>query len=349
MSSVAERGQTGRPRVRDGLLSIVTLAGGAAATLVWTMSAGDPYWRLFQVADMPAPVYRDGVPEGGATTSALAHSDTTRSAPSPNTESVPAGPELPPVAVPLPAPDLELAVAPELAPRPLQGDDPSEEGAQAALARTLPPLTRSPMALEPPRALAAIEAPQILRDDALTPVPAGAAPSPLVVAADAESEGALGLGRSQRLEIQQRLTLAGFDPGAHDGVFGVRTRAAIAEFERAWGYPPTGYLNEAVLRELNMRTGEAYAALRRHLAMLASGAPKEAPVPSRRLATAEKGCRRDAQGRIIERQSLACDLKGLKESFLSLGRLQFGERDEDQPKLADNARTRPLRAAGADR
>ena len=43
--------------------------------------------------------------------------------------------------------------------------------------------------------------------------------------------------------IQQELRNEGFNPGAPDGLFGPRTRAAVRRWQEAQGRPPTGYLD----------------------------------------------------------------------------------------------------------
>ena len=58
-------------------------------------------------------------------------------------------------------------------------------------------------------------------------------------------EASLGLARPTRRLIQQGLQNEGFDPGAPDGLFGPRTRAAIRGWQEARGVPPTGYLDSA--------------------------------------------------------------------------------------------------------
>ena len=58
----------------------------------------------------------------------------------------------------------------------------------------------------------------------------------------AVGEAALGLDRPARRLIQQGLRQEGFDPGAPDGLFGPRTRAAIRAWQASRGAPPTGYL-----------------------------------------------------------------------------------------------------------
>ena len=59
----------------------------------------------------------------------------------------------------------------------------------------------------------------------------------------AEVEATLGLGRSKLRRIQQGLTSLGFKPGPADGVFGRRTRKAIAAWQTSLGEAPTGYLD----------------------------------------------------------------------------------------------------------
>ena len=56
-------------------------------------------------------------------------------------------------------------------------------------------------------------------------------------------EASLGLDRPTRRSIQQGLRNEGFDPGALDGLFGPRTRAAIRGWQASRGTPPSGYLN----------------------------------------------------------------------------------------------------------
>lgn len=61
--------------------------------------------------------------------------------------------------------------------------------------------------------------------------------------APAAVEASLGLDRPARRLIQQGLRNAGFDPGAPDGLFGPRTRAAIQDWQQSRGASLTGYLN----------------------------------------------------------------------------------------------------------
>ncbi len=68
-------------------------------------------------------------------------------------------------------------------------------------------------------------------------------------------ESELGMTRSVKAEIQRGLKAMGFDPGGVDGVFGPRTRAAIAKWQqrppvKAKGKKPTGYLDAKSFNKL---------------------------------------------------------------------------------------------------
>lgn len=67
-------------------------------------------------------------------------------------------------------------------------------------------------------------------------------------------------GGSQRVrELQWRLRALGYRPGPIDGIYGVRTRAAVAWFQVKHGFPVDGRASFAVVRHLRERTtpGEA--------------------------------------------------------------------------------------------
>lgn len=61
------------------------------------------------------------------------------------------------------------------------------------------------------------------------------------------------LSRSQRVELQQRLAAAGFNPGVADGIIGANTRAAVRASQQRLGWPadgePTLRLLEALRRQ----------------------------------------------------------------------------------------------------
>ena len=54
----------------------------------------------------------------------------------------------------------------------------------------------------------------------------------------------------ERIELQERLTLAGFDPGGVDGKIGPLTIAAVKSFQRAIGAIPDGYPSLDILTRL---------------------------------------------------------------------------------------------------
>ena len=83
------------------------------------------------------------------------------------------------------------------------------------------------------------------------------ASSPVMLAAATEEvEAALGLRRSERRRIQEGLASLGFDPGPADGVFGPRTRKAIAAWQASLGGASTGYLHAGAAETL-LEAGEA--------------------------------------------------------------------------------------------
>jgi peptidoglycan hydrolase-like protein with peptidoglycan-binding domain len=51
---------------------------------------------------------------------------------------------------------------------------------------------------------------------------------------------------------QERLKAEGFDPGPVNGVLNTQTEAAIREYQQKQGIPPSGALDEATLRELQL-------------------------------------------------------------------------------------------------
>ncbi|MGD0720459.1 MAG: caspase family protein [Roseiarcus sp.] len=86
--------------------------------------------------------------------------------------------------------------------------------------------------------------------------PAPAAPGAEVGTVD--TERSLDLSAADRREIQQRLVVIGFYVGAASGVLGERTRAAIAEWQKARGASPTGLLGPVQLAALRADSEEAY-------------------------------------------------------------------------------------------
>ena len=61
------------------------------------------------------------------------------------------------------------------------------------------------------------------------------------------------LGRSERVELQELLTKAGFDPGPADGIIGANTRKAIRALQLQLNWPADGYPNTQLLEQLRAR------------------------------------------------------------------------------------------------
>ena len=66
----------------------------------------------------------------------------------------------------------------------------------------------------------------------------------------ASAEAALGLDRATRRRVQAGLAASGLNPGGADGIFGDRTREALAAWQGSRGSPATGYLTRADLSAL---------------------------------------------------------------------------------------------------
>lgn len=326
--------------MRGGVLPVAATAVCIGGILVWTMAAHDPYWRLFETSSLPAPAYES--PEEirvALATAAVVAPNPDSAAIRPNAASTGAADSAgPPVALlPRPAEPLiavPVAVAPDLpseSPGLAPEATPDPSGPAPVIALAPPPL----LLPEPLRA----QEPAVAAGTAPAPVSAAEAPSPLWIAADEASEEVLALTRAQRADVQRRLALAGFDPRGFDGVFGPRTRQAIADFQAAWGFPATGYLDSAAHADLEARTDEAYAALASRAASEPSAAPALAPVARERQVAANEtgGCARDDRGRIIERQSFGCDLKGLAEQVVSLGRNKLAHEEDGAVAVASGA------------
>ena len=58
------------------------------------------------------------------------------------------------------------------------------------------------------------------------------------------------LSRTERVELQESLTAAGYNPGAADGIIGANTRKAIRGYQQRLGWPADGYPNLELLRQL---------------------------------------------------------------------------------------------------
>ncbi|MHA1528031.1 MAG: peptidoglycan-binding domain-containing protein [Alphaproteobacteria bacterium] len=373
--------------MKDGLLPVVAIAGGVAAVVVWSMSAQDPYWRLFETPSVPAPAYDRpedlravlasvtpdyGNADAGAASPAADPVVSAMRANIPlDTITIAREAETAAVSEPM------IALVPPLEPVPMTGPA-IDQMIASRLTRTAIPVPAgfAPDTFETAADLAAdfalaptpmsMPVPVVWRDPgtgavaqavvgaALNPFNAPAPPAQPRVAASQLTEDALALERAGRIDVQRRLALAGFDPSGLDGAFGPRTRGAIADFQAAWGFPATGYLEAAVHADLNQRTEDAYQALRRQAAAAPSAAPELAPIArERQFASAgdDGGCARRSDGRIIERQSFGCDLAGFGEQFVSLGRNMLNDEGdgEDDDTLEVAAHTPRIAAPDADR
>jgi uncharacterized caspase-like protein len=78
--------------------------------------------------------------------------------------------------------------------------------------------------------------------------------------ADEAAELQIGLTSNDRLGIQRRLTLIGYDTRGIDGAFGPGTRNAISRWQQARGFAPaSGYLNAQQYQALIAQTETTYA------------------------------------------------------------------------------------------
>ena len=62
------------------------------------------------------------------------------------------------------------------------------------------------------------------------------------------------LSRAERLELQQHLVRHGFDVGEPSGRLGLKTRAAVRDFQARSGLIPDGFASAAVLERLRPLT-----------------------------------------------------------------------------------------------
>lgn len=76
---------------------------------------------------------------------------------------------------------------------------------------------------------------------------------------DEASELAIGLTANDRVGVQRRLLLAGFNPNGVDGSFGPGTRRAVSTWQTSRGFQPTGFLNRDQYGALIAQTETAYA------------------------------------------------------------------------------------------
>jgi len=82
-----------------------------------------------------------------------------------------------------------------------------------------------------------------------------AAPAPGTDNEAALEESLLELTRTERIDLQRRLTRLGYNTLRTDGTFGPGTRRAIAEWQADGGEPATGYLTADQVRLIRVETG----------------------------------------------------------------------------------------------
>ena len=70
------------------------------------------------------------------------------------------------------------------------------------------------------------------------------------ISPEEQIEKALNLTRAQRRNIQQNLTLLGFDTRGIDGIFGNGSRRAVTSWQRSIGFRESGFLDRAQIRVL---------------------------------------------------------------------------------------------------
>jgi hypothetical protein len=128
------------------------------------------------------------------------------------------------------------------------------------------------------------------------------------------AEEALALDRRDRIELQTRLRLAGYDPKGIDGVFGPLTRRAIAAWQARHGIAVTAHLSRETRDRLEAETDHAFAALAREQRRIRrmARAPRAAPRPA--VAEAAE-CPAGHDGRAMYDVSFWCDLVALKEAI----------------------------------
>ena len=126
------------------------------------------------------------------------------------------------------------------------------------------------------------------------------------------TESVLGLNRSQRREVQRRLSLLGHDPRGIDGIFGPGTRGAITAWQKKQDLTATGYLDAAHLKALVEDSKTAYDRWRKQAARSTTtrrrsnarsqpAASEPAPAQPRRTGRYidAAGCLREANGAIV--------------------------------------------------
>lgn len=114
-----------------------------------------------------------------------------------------------------------------------------------------------------------------------------------------EVENTLELTKTDRREIQRRLSLLDYNTRGIDGVFGNGTRTAIRQWQRDSDVPSSGYLNAGQIDLLREMSADEYATW--------NARPKRY--------TDRNGCLREPNGVIVQGRSFKCDLAAASQSI----------------------------------
>lgn len=118
----------------------------------------------------------------------------------------------------------------------------------------------------------------------------------------ARAEIALGLSRSDRTRVQQRLVALGYDTRGVDGIFGSATRRALSAWQAKNGTKATGYLTAADLQGLQAQAPSVGGA----------ADDTESPQTQEQLIGLDAAERRDVQQRLTR---LGYDTRGVDGIF----------------------------------
>lgn len=119
-------------------------------------------------------------------------------------------------------------------------------------------------------------------------------------------EAILSLDRGARREIQQRLSLLGFDPRGVDGVFGKGTRQAIEVWQRSQTLPATGYLDRSHIDRLRNQSAAVYAKWRVDNQKVRRSPPRSGGRIAGARYIDSKGCLRESDGRYVSGFKASC-------------------------------------------
>ncbi|KUM23969.1 hypothetical protein AU467_32070 [Mesorhizobium loti] len=111
--------------------------------------------------------------------------------------------------------------------------------------------------------------------------PPAAAGNPETDAGTELTESAIGLGRQDKIDLQERLLAIGYDLDAADGDFGIKTRQAIGRWQEENRLPPTTYLTQKQYARLKLDTDDAVKSYRAKRASEAEAKKQESATSQR--------------------------------------------------------------------